>query len=77
MSTVYEFVYHIITNYIMPATNAGVEDYEQYVFYVCFALTIGILWTCFVRPFYLLFKYGLFGGSKRNALTRRRRDNDD
>lgn len=75
-TTVFDFVYTLITGYICPL-EANFPYFEQIVIGLCFLVTVGILWTCFLRPFYLLFKYHLFGGSKKSSLTRKRRFGDD
>ena len=74
--TVYEAIYGIITGYILPE---GLNfPYYGYILVGLAALaSVGVFWACFVRPFNWFIKYGLFGGSKRNPLTRRRRKQED
>ncbi len=75
-NTVFDFIYAIITGYILPL-DANFPYYGYFLTGICILVTLGILWTCFLRPFYLLFKYRLFGGSKKSSLTRKRRFGDD
>lgn len=67
----YDAVYQFITLYVLPATMDNIADYEKTLFTVCFVVTLGIFWACIVRPFWWFFKYGIFGGSKKNPLERK------
>lgn len=70
---VYEFVYELLTGFIFPV-EGNLPYWDIILNSLCFCVTLGIFWVCFLKPFYLIFKYGLFGGSKKNPLTKKRKD---
>lgn len=76
MDTLYDIINQFLTQYIIPADlNIGGVDFLPAIFSLL--VTVGLFWMCIARPIKWLFTYGLFGGSKKNPLTRKRRNDDD
>lgn len=74
-STVFDFIYTLVTGYIFPV-EANFPYYGYFLVGFCFLVTAVIFWYCFIRPFYLFIKYGMFGGSKKSKMTKRSRQDD-
>lgn len=73
MKTVYDFIYTLITGYILPV-EANFPYYEYFLVGICSCVSLVIFWACFLRPFWLILKYQIFGGSKKSVLTKKRKD---
>lgn len=60
----YNYILQFISTYILPPETA-LPYYDNIIIVISMIVTLGIFWACFIRPFWWLFKYGLFGGSKK------------
>lgn len=61
----YNYIYIFITTYILP-TETALTGWESILVIISLAVTLAIAWAWFLRPFWWLFKYGIWGGSKKN-----------
>lgn len=68
---IYELIYTLITTVLFPVEMAGVPKYDQIIFWTCFVMSLFVFWACIARPFWWIIKYGIFGGSKKNPLTKK------
>lgn len=63
--TIYDFIYTFITGYILPAELPAIETWGETLATVCVVIALMIFWACFLRPFWWLIKYGIFGNSAK------------
>lgn len=61
----YNWVYLFFSTYIFPS-GIAFPNYNEIVIMISMIVTLLIVWSCFIRPFWWFFKYGMFGGSKKN-----------
>lgn len=64
----FQTLYEWLGTYFIPADLEIIinESTFNLLSIVTSAITVGALWVCIFRPFYLIFKYYLFGGSKKH-----------
>lgn len=64
----YETILEWLETYFIPAgTSVNVNDFPVEILpIVAVFFTCGALWLCVCRPFIWIFKYGLWGGSKKH-----------
>lgn len=62
--TVFDYIYELITQYFLPAETAFPE-WNNIVIVICAVISLAIFWVWILRPFWWFFKYGLWGGSKK------------
>lgn len=70
----YNYIYRFITTYILPPTSEF-SAWSDVLVAVALVVTLGLFWACICRPVWWFFKYGMWGGSKKNK-TFNRRDDD-
>ena len=64
MTTIFNELYNFITLYILPL-DVNIPYWEYILSGITVIATLGVFWSCFCRPFVWLFKYGVFGNSKK------------
>ena len=65
IKTVYYYIYNLITTYFLPQETA-LKGWESIIVIICAAISLAVFWAFIARPFWWFFKYGLWGGSKKN-----------
>lgn len=68
----YDYILQFISTYILP-TETAIPYYDYFLIGLSVLVSLAIAWAFFLRPFWWLFKYGIWGGSKKH----RRRNDDD
>lgn len=73
ITPLYNYIYELITTYILPAENAwsGWADMLVIVSLVC---SLGLFWSCICRPVWWFFKWGLWGGKRGTGLRKKEED---
>lgn len=75
-NTVYQFVYKLITGYIVPS-DVNLPYGEYIVAGLSLLVTVGVLWTFVLRPFYVLIRYHLMGGRKKSVIKTSKKTIDE
>lgn len=61
---IYDYIYKFLTEYFLP-TETAFPYWGEIIIAITAIITLGIFWCWIIRPFWWFFKYGLWGGSKK------------